>query len=122
MEVQRMTKKHMDGLSARAREMAALVAEWRASGLPLATFATACGVKPGTLSWWTWRLRQLEGGDRDEAPALIPVRVVPDPPASTGASHSSRSFVLALGDGRELQIPAGFALEDLKRLLAVVSP
>lgn len=37
---------------------ARLVAEQRRSGQSVRDFAAARGVKPGTLSWWRWNLRQ----------------------------------------------------------------
>ena len=38
------------------------VAEWRASVVTAPQFAAGRGFAPTTLMWWSWRLRQDEGG------------------------------------------------------------
>ncbi len=55
----------------KADEARRVVEAWRASGLPLATFARTCGVAPSRLQWWQRRL-----GDRDGS-GDAPLRLVP---------------------------------------------
>lgn len=102
-----------------------LVRRWRRSGQTAREFAETAGVNAGTLSHWAWRLKR-EGADRDES--LVKRR-----PRSSSAAMGERSFVelivdgpedggflLELGDGRRLRIPAGFDAAALGRLLTVL--
>lgn len=96
------------------------VQRWRRSGQTAGEFAAAIGVKPATLTYWAWRLKR-EGRDSQPRPrrgsgargAHPFVEVIVDGPAAGG-------FVLELGDGRRLRIPAGFEAPALTRLLAAL--
>lgn len=44
--------------SSRRREVAALLARRDRDGLSLAALSAETGIPVGTLSWWSWKLRQ----------------------------------------------------------------
>ena len=99
------------------------VQRWRRSGQTTREFAASIGVKPTTLAYWAWRLKREArdapppAGGRAPASGVASappfVEVLVDGPAPGG-------FVLELGDGRRLRIPAGFEAAALTRLLAVL--
>jgi len=95
------------------------VERWRDSGLSAGEFGAEIGVNPRTLTYWKWRLGQ-EGQPKPArlerkaaAPTVTPFVEVQSTPSSGG-------YELALGNGRRLQIPAGFDADTLTRLLAVL--
>jgi len=100
------------------------VRRWRRSGQTTREFAASIGVKPTTLAYWAWRLRREErdappqpgGRARGSGVATAQpfVEVIVDGPEPGG-------FVLELGDGRRLRIPAGFEAAALTRVLAVLA-
>jgi hypothetical protein len=91
------------------REMAKLMARWRASGLSARAFADEAGI-PETRLWY-WK-RRASG---TEVPAFVPVQVVADESAR-GAS----CFELVLADGRRLLIPPDLAGRPLRQVLAAL--
>lgn len=106
----------------RRREWAQRVRRWRRSGQTAREFSESIGVKPGTLTYWAWRLgregrgasagRKTSGKCQRPAPTAF-VELV------SGAIGDGR-FELELGGGRRLRIPVGFEAEALERLLGVV--
>ena len=104
---------------------AGLVRRWRRSGQTAREFGESAGVNAGTLAYWAWRLKS----ERSEAEG----RQVKRRSRSSTASGQDASFVelivdtpedgrflLELGDGRRLRIPAAFDIDSLKRLLSVL--
>ncbi|MCZ2415602.1 MAG: hypothetical protein LC136_15250 [Burkholderiales bacterium] len=92
------------------REMAKLVARWRASGKSAASFAREAGIPESRLWYWARR------SGASEVAAFVPVRVIPEESAAT----TSASFELFLGDGRRLVIPASLAGRPLRQLLSAL--
>jgi len=90
-------------------EWEALVAEWRRSGLPRREFARRHGLAPATLTWWASRLRRER---RQADPALVPVRLLEEPPVA--------EFVVRLCTGRSVVVPASFDPEALRRIVTVL--
>jgi len=100
----------------RAREMRALVSQWRTSGLALASFARDRGVVPATLSWWRWELRRRAQARRSPAPpAFVGVQVVDAPVAARPLP-----FEVVLRGRRIVRVPAGFDAAELGRLLGAL--
>jgi hypothetical protein len=93
------------------REPAArvLVEAWRGSGESLGHFAKRYGLKRARLARWAERLQ------RPAAPVLHPVRLV-RPGAEMGGG-----IELQLPDGTRVFVPPGFVMDDLRRVLAVLS-
>lgn len=58
--------------------------EWRASGLPLATFARRRGLCAERVRWWRQRLGEWKGASGEDRPRLVPVVVMDPTPASVG--------------------------------------
>lgn len=78
--------------------------EWRASGLPLATFARQHGLTEQRLRWWCERLGESLVARPAEAKAHLVPAVVTGVPVATGASallvHLPGGVVLELADAR----------------------
>jgi len=94
---------------AKRREMAKLVTRWKASGRSAAAVAREAGIPASRL--WYWRSRIGE----DDAPAFVPVRIVPEEPRET-----ERCFELTLCDGRRLLIPPTLTGRPLRQLLSAL--
>jgi hypothetical protein len=90
---------------------------WHRSGESQARFAQRYGLDPKRIGRWAGRLAR-DGGARGESAEVRfhPVRVVP-PIGLAGAW----AIEIALGDGRTVRVPAGFAADDLARAVAVLS-
>ena len=102
----------------RELEIRALVREHDRRGVSWASLAEREGMALGTLSWWRSEIRR-----RDRERTRLEVdRFVEVDVAASGIPVSMPSFELALPDGRVLRIPAGFDLEDLRRLLTALAP
>ena len=104
----------------REREMRRLLAECEASGLSKAVFARRRKLNAGTFGWWSSEIRRRDArrarsrrAPRSEPPSVVDVVVRED--AATPAL-----FEVELGGGRRVRVPAGFAAEDLSRLLTVM--
>jgi hypothetical protein len=92
----------------------ALLERQAESGLSVADFAASAGVSAWTLYEWRRRLAG-SGDDRDAAPRLVEVSVVPSPPPSMGTG-----IVVQLRSGHRLDVSAGFDDHDLRRLIGVL--
>ncbi len=66
----------------KADEARRVVEAWRASGLPLATFARKRGLCAERIRWWRQRLGDWSPPS-EEAPRLIPATVTGSPPTAT---------------------------------------
>lgn len=60
----------------RRNEMAALLARRERDGLSLRALSEETGIPFGTLSWWSWRLRQ-EPVQRSRAEQFVELEVAP---------------------------------------------
>jgi hypothetical protein len=94
---------------AKRREMAKVVSRWKASGKSAAVFAREAGMPESRLWYWQRRIGS------QEAPAFVPVRVVPDE-----ALAARPSFELTFGDGRRLVIPPELTGRPLRQLLSAL--
>ena len=104
------------------------VERWRESGLSAAEFATEVGINAGSLRHWGWRVnadRRHEAAKRvSSEDALTFVEVAAPPaepsPVPAAANAAPEKLELVLVSGMVMRIPPGFAVEALRRLLAVV--
>src|SRR4051812_19916997 len=91
------------------------VAQWKKSGLTAEGFAAQEGLNPGTLLWWSSRLRRLAAGEAEVGFArLIPVEEVPAQASEPGALD------IVLASGRVVRVRPGFdpaLLRDVLRVL-----
>jgi hypothetical protein len=123
----------------RAVDWAALIDEWRRSGLSLPAFCQRHGLSRGTMQNWVYKpaLRHAVDEARraarppavapvradgppppDPSPAFLPVRIVE---VAAGHDVPDRSGVeIVLGAGRRVVVAAGFDSETLRRVLAVL--
>lgn len=110
-----------------AEEWRRLVSEWRGSGLPCKTFASARGVHPHTLSWWAWRLGP-QSPVRSEARGCAGRSTAPTAGAGapgfvevvvSDAVTIPREFVVEVGDLR-VRVPVGFDACELRRLVGAL--
>jgi hypothetical protein len=116
-----------------AAEWAALIDQWRQSGLSLPAFCQRHGLSRGSMQNWVYKpelkraveaARREAQGHVDESPrsaavpAFLPVRVVP---AAVGDEALDRSGVeVVIGPGRRVVIGPGFDAETLRRVVAVL--
>ena len=92
----------------RERDARIVVEAWRSSGDDLATFCRRHELKAHRVSKWA---RRLEG----DSIQFHPVEVV------GGAGRArNESLELELSRGATIRIPAGFALDDLRRVLSAL--
>jgi transposase-like protein len=104
------------------------VEELARSGESVREFAARHGLKPGTLSYWRWKLRQAEQARssvrRPRPPKARSRLEVASLPAGSfievQASGVGDRFELELANGRRLRIPSGFEAQALQRLLGVL--
>jgi hypothetical protein len=100
----------------RAREVwAELIRQHEQSGLRTEAFAEKRGIPVKTLRWWTWKLRR----ESEDAPSLLPVRVIPATAHEGGGSDESTSVEVELACGTRLHFvgtPVGAVVEVVSRL------
>ena len=104
----------------REREMREFLAECERSGQSKAAFARKRKLNPATFAWWSAEIRR-----RDAERARKGASPVADGPAFVDVvvrenAPSAACFEVELGGGRLVRVPAGFAADDLSRLLSVV--
>ncbi|SFM28330.1 hypothetical protein SAMN05421721_1023 [Ectothiorhodospira mobilis] len=109
-----------------------LVQQWAASGQSKAAFARQHGVTPRQLSQWAarypeWVLGEAEPGRTPSKPTAVPqrflaVRTVEDKPDPVALSLQPGvgPVVVALGNGRRLELYPGFCAQTLKRAMQVL--
>ena len=116
-----------------AAEWAALIDQWRRSGLSLPAFCQRHGLSRGSMQNWVYKpeLKRAVEEARREAqghvdvqpasaavPEFLPVRVVQ---AVAGGEVADRSGVeIEIGPGRRVVIKPGFDSETLRRVVAVL--
>ena len=83
-----------------------VVDAWRASGAPLVSFCRRHRVKPERVARWARRLQQ------EQEVQFHPVELV-----SEGPVPGVGALEVELARGATVRLPAGFALEDLRRVL-----
>jgi hypothetical protein len=119
-----------------AAEWAALIDQWRQSGLGLPEFCQRHGLSRGTMQNWVYKpgLKRaveearrgtqgqvLDPGHGEEpsapapSPAFLPVRVTEGREASDGSGVE-----VVIGVGRRVVVGAGFDAETLRRVVAVL--
>jgi hypothetical protein len=121
----------------RAANWAALIDEWRQSGLSLPAFCQRHGLSRGTMQNWVYKpaLQRAVAGARrearaaeppragrpplsDPAPAFLPVRIAE---ATARDEASDRTGIeVVLGPGRRVVVAPGFDPETLRRVVAVL--
>ncbi len=99
----------------RAREARVMVEAWGRSGEDLREFAEGYGIQARRLARWAER---LEPEPADDAMRFHAVQLVEEQDRS-GPGHEPIEIVL--GEGCSVRVPAGFAAEDLERVLTVLA-
>ena len=106
---------------------AALIDDWRDSGLSLAVFCERHGLNLGTMQGWVYKkghrlaIEQARSEVRDEqalgenpSNAFLPVHLA-EPIAITGPGVE-----VVLGPGRRIVVAPGFDTETFRRVVAVL--
>lgn len=122
-----------------AADWAALIDEWRQSGLSLPAFCRLHGLSRGTMQNWVYKpalklaveesRRQAQPAPSDPglvdgpppcepSPAFLPVHVAEVTVASPPTNRTGVEVVL--GSGRRVLLEAGFDSETLRRVVAVL--
>lgn len=102
-------KKVGAAMTAKAREMAALVGQWERSGETMREFAERHGMKLSTFSSWRQELRKREVRPAARAEFI-----------EIGGSGPVQ-FELSLANGMRVRVPSGFDGAELERLLGVLT-
>lgn len=100
-----------------------VVEAWRRSGQSLSRFATARGLKAARLSRWASRLgrRAVRTRGRGSAgPARLKLRFHPVELVGNATALEVGAIEVVLLDGRRVRVAAGFAGDDLARVLRVL--
>lgn len=100
-----------------------VVEAWERSGQTLSRFAAARGVKVARLARWASRLGSGRGERSDHrggGAAPLKLRFHPVDLVGAAAPLETRVIEVVLLDGRRVRVAAGFATEDLERLLRVL--
>src|SRR3954452_20271455 len=93
-----------------------MVRLWKQSGLSVRAFCDDHGLSQP--SFYAWR-RTLQQRDQ-QAPAFLPVRILPDDTPPTPAPSGVSGLALLLAHGRVLRIGPAFDAPTLRRLLALL--
>ena len=93
--------------------MAALFARRERDGLSLRALAKETGIPVGTLSWWSWRLRQEQEDEPPESAGFVELCVA-RPSSATG------DVLVRIGDDIEVVVPLGTDTVWLRDLVASV--
>jgi hypothetical protein len=120
-----------------AADWAALIDQWRQSGLSLPAFCQRHGLSRGTMQNWVYKpalqraveearraARDAESSQADRplrsapAPAFLPVRIAEVTAASQPPDRTGVEIIL--GAGRRIVLGAGFDTETLRRVVAVL--
>jgi hypothetical protein len=88
------------------------VEAWKASGERLPAFAKRHGIKPRRLRQWATRLEAAE------EITFHPVRVVE---SRWEEKAQGNPIEIVMGEGRTVRVPPGFHIQDLERVLSVLS-
>jgi hypothetical protein len=98
-----------------------VLAEWRASGLPLGRFARQRGLSAERLRWWKKRLGEWKGERAGaEKRALVPVVVSAPMPAEAVAAPQTAAVVVRVPGGAVVEVAEPGAVKP-EWLAAVVS-
>lgn len=92
------------------KQMAALLARRERDGLSLRGLAERSGIPIGTLAWWSWRLRQRDGGREVEGSHGF-VEVV-----AAGVEEAS-SVAVVVGEDLRIEVAPGFDADLLRSVV-----
>jgi hypothetical protein len=94
--------------------MARLVAQWRASGAPQATFARQHGIPTWTFWYWCRKLSSATPSKdaAPPAPTFVPVHLAADPPAAV--------LEIVFSGGERLQIRRAASPELVRAAVAAL--
>lgn len=104
--------------TARRRQMRRLLALREREGLSLRTIAERSGIRPGTLSWWSYELRKSARVESEAETSFAEVIVRSESPTTEACGTS---FRVKLDSGHELLVPRDFDPDSLTRLVDTLS-
>ena len=103
-----------------AREWARLVEAWKKSGETAADFAATRGIKPGTLTWWKWKLASRTAAPAEEL-RLVAVEIAPTATApATVTEITSPAWEITSAYGDVLRVYRGIAPAELAAVLSAL--
>lgn len=94
------------------------MARWRRSGQTASQYASEHGLHEGTLACWATKLRGSPEPEQ-KRPRFVPVRVTPSRAGVDRVAEGS-SLEVMLRSGCRVRVEAGFDVELLRRVIAVV--
>lgn len=103
----------------RAEDARVAVEAWRRSGETCSAFARRHGIHPRRLKRWTPKLEGAEPRESEGSVRFYPLRVVAEGNGGAGP-QGAEPIEIVLAEGSRVRVPAGFAAEDLERVLVVL--
>jgi hypothetical protein len=101
----------------RAAEARVVVEAWKRSEDTLPEFARRHGISPRRLRRWARDLGAVEAAEVGGGVLFHPVHLVE---SENSEDRSGGRIEIVLREGSTVRVPAGFAREDLERVLAVL--
>jgi hypothetical protein len=101
----------------RAADARVVVEAWKRSEETLPEFARRHGISAKRLRRWARELEAQDAGEADGAVLFHPVRLVQPERVE---DRRAGQIEIVLREGSTVRVPAGFASEDLERVLAVL--
>jgi transposase len=109
-------------------EWAKRVERWRDSGLTAKEFAAEIDVTPSSLTFWKWKLRQLQTDTTNRGAAVkLEKRTASESPSQfvrlvpmQAPSAQTSALELMLGDGIVLRVPKDFDEPTLVRVVGLL--
>jgi hypothetical protein len=95
------------------------VAQWKKSGLRAEDFAAQQGLNPGTLRWWSSKLRRPTARVAEPAAEVSFARLVPVDTASARPAEPA-TLEVVLTSGRVVRVRPGFDATLLRELLTAL--
>jgi hypothetical protein len=124
-------------MSDRERYWRRVLADWRGSGLSRAAYCRQRGISYATLNFWKSRIegsavggrttaarrrRQAKPGSVSQSRFVeLAVATGAGAVASVAADSAGAGYEIVLAGGRRLRVPRGFDVDEVTRLLALVS-
>ncbi|HTS53589.1 MAG TPA: hypothetical protein VMH26_09980 [Burkholderiales bacterium] len=112
---------------AKAKPAMTSVARWakrverlERSGLSIRTFAAREGLRPGSLSFWKWKLAQQRRNGRAGARPVAPLQFVELTTREAPKPAPTCGFEVVLSSGRVVRLAGGFDAAELARLVGVL--
>jgi transposase-like protein len=101
-----------------AAQWAEIIGSWERGGADVKTFAARMGLRPGTLTWWRWRLRNSPEPAAQVRLVRVDVAQEPEPPSGSALEPSGWQLVTKAG---ALRVGGPLRAAELSMILAALT-